>query len=240
MIAAGEEAQAAVPEAGAALGGAAMAAPVIVGAALALGGLWMLLRRPAAASAVALALAVLAIGAVLVALPRLLPARSGRPPQAEAPHALGGGLGVSVDGGRTVAAPVAAGPPPLPGRQATVIAIEASEAEPNDTLAAANRAPLGVAIAGQVGPGESDWFAVDVPPRTRGTLVANLTVGDASAALGLYDDAGASLGIATTYDALALRKVTLERRVDAPRYYVLIRGGDAATGYQLTLAVRRR
>ena len=72
-----------------------------------------------------------------------------------------------------------------------------------------------------------------------GVFVANLTVGDASAALGLYDDAGASLGIATTYDALALRKVTLERRIDAPRYYILVRGGDAGTDYHLTLAIRR-
>ena len=99
-----------------------------------------------------------------------------------------------------------------------MIAIEASEAEPNDTLAAANRAPLGAAIVGSVGPGESDWFAVDVPAGTRGMLVVNLTVGDATAALGLYDEAGQTLGIATTYDALALRKVTLERRADAPRY----------------------
>ena len=229
-----------MPEASAALGGAAAATPVIVGAALALGGLWLLLRRPVAAAPAAVALAVLALGVALVALPRLIPERSSAPEVPEAPPALDAGVAVSVHAGRTVAVPVAPGPPPpLPGRPATVIAIEASEAEPNDTLAGANLAPLGVAIAGRAGPGESDWFAVDAPAGRMGVFVANLTVGDASAALGLYDDAGASLGIATTYDALALRKVTLERRIDAPRYYVLVRGGDAGTDYHLTLAIRR-
>lgn len=227
-----------MPEAGASVGGAFLAAPVLVGAILALGGLWMLLRPPGATRPAALA--ALVAGTALVASPLILSGSGEAPPPAPAPRpALGEGLAVAVGTGRTIAAPVAARPPPLPGRPATVIAIEAREAEPNDTLAAANRAPLGAAIVGNVGPGESDWFAVDVPAGTRGTLVANLTVGDATAALGLYDDAGQTLGIATTYDALALRKVTLERRADAPRYHVLVRGGDAATDYHLTLAVRR-
>ena len=224
-----------MPDAGASLGGALQAAPVLVGALLALGGLWMLAARPGAG-----ALAALVVGAALVASPRLRPAPAVAPPAATgAPPVLGEGVPVAVGAGRTVAAPLAAKPPPLPGRPATAIAIEASETEPNDTLASANRAPLGVAIVGSVGPDESDWFAFDVPARTRGTLVANLTVGDASAALALFDDAGQTLGIATTYDALSLRKVTLERRADAPRYYILVRGGDAATDYHLTIAVRR-
>jgi hypothetical protein len=227
-----------MPEAGASLGGALAAAPMLVGALLALGGLWMLLRRTGAVGPAALALV---LGAGLLAMPRLLPVRPA-PPTA-APPALGEGIGLTLDAGRTVAAPLAAPaaarPPPLPRRPPAVIAIEASEAEPNDTLAAANRTPLGVAIAGRVGPGDSDWFAFDVPADARGTLVVNLTVGDASAALGLYDDAGQTLGVATTFDALALRKATLERGLAAPRYHVLVRGGDAATDYHLTLAVRR-
>ena len=242
-----------MPDAGAPLGGALLAAPVIVGAILALGGAWVLLRGPGVVRHGPIA--ALVVGAVLVVSPRLLPgpevasraapdasgavAPALAPPAPTAPPVLGEGVAVAIGEGRTVAAPLAAKPPSLPGRPATVIAIEASEAEPNDTLASANRAALGVAIVGDVGPGESDWFAFDVPAGTGGTLVANLTVGDASAALGLYDDAGQTLGIATTYDALALRKVTLERRPDAPRYYVVVRGGDAATDYHLTVAIRR-
>jgi len=68
-----------VPEASAALGGAAAAAPVIVGAALAFGGLWLLMRRPVTAAPAAIALVVLALGVALVALPRLIPDRSGAP-----------------------------------------------------------------------------------------------------------------------------------------------------------------
>lgn len=227
-----------MPEGGAFPGVALAAAPVVVGAVLALGGLVMLLRDRAASAAAILALA---LGAGLVALPRFLPSEPAAPsPVATAPRVLGEGVGLARDAGRTVAAALPARPPPLPGRPATVIDIEASEVEPNDTLAGANRAPLGVAIVGSIGPGESDWFAFDVPPGMRGTLVANLTVGDASAALALHDDAGQSLGLATTFDALAMRKATLERRLDAPRYNVLVRGGDAPTDYQLTLAVRRR
>lgn len=228
-----------MPDAGAALTGVAAAAPVFVGAGLALGGLVLLVRQPVGRGRVALGLAVILVGAGLVALPRLLPDCI-PPPPAGATAVLGVGVAVATGDGRTIAVAAPARPPPLPaGRAATVIDIEASEAEPNDTLAAANRAGLGVAILGDVGPGDSDWFAIDVPPGRRGTLVANLTVGDAPAALGLYDDAGQSLGIATTYDALALRKVTLERPLDAPRYYVLVRGGDRPTDYHLSLAVRR-
>ncbi len=78
-----------------------------------------------------------------------------------------------------------------------------------------------------------------MPAKARGTVVANITVGNAAAAISLFDDAGQTLGIATTFDALAMRKATLERKLDAGRYYVLVRGIDAATDYQLTLAVRR-
>jgi hypothetical protein len=225
-----------VPDAGAFIGGALSAAPVVVGAALALGGLWMLLRRLRSAP---VALGVIAIGAALMSVPRLRPAPVGPPEPASSQAVLGEGVAVARSAGRTVAVPLPAEPPPLPGREATVIAVEGREAEPNDTLAAANRAPLGVAIVGTVGPGENDWFAFDVPAGARGTLVANLTVGDASAALGLYDDAGQTLGIATTFDALSLRKATLERDLATPRYFVLVRGDDALTGYHLTLAVRR-
>lgn len=225
-----------MPDTGATLGGAMSLAPALVGAILAFGGLCLLLRGTGGPLP---AIAALLAGAALVALPRLLPDVRSASPAKPPPAVLGEGVAVALGDGRTVAAPVPAKPPPLPGRTATVIAIEASEAEPNDTLAAANRAPVDVAIAGAVGPGDSDWFAFDMPPRARGTLVVNLIVGNATAALALCDDAGQTLGIATTYDALALRKVTLERRPDGPRYYVVVRGGDAATDYHLTVALRR-
>lgn len=227
----------AVPEAGASLGGALAAAPVVVGAILALGGLWMLARRRPAV----IALPVLAMGVLLMLAPGLLPGGA-PPPEADAPppRIVIDGFAVARDAGRTVVAAVPAKQPPLPGREAAVIAIEASEAEPNDSLAGANRASLGTAILGTVAAGESDWFAFDMPASAKGTVVANLTVGNAAAAVSLLDDAGQTLGIATTFDALAMRKATLERALAAGRYYVLVRGIDAPTDYHLTVALRRR
>lgn len=231
-----------MPDAGAFLGAAFAGGPLaaagfVVGVLLALGGLWMLVRRGPPSPPVALA--VLLAGAALVALPRL-PGRAGPDGEAPAPPALPEGLAVTREAGRTVAAALPARPPPLPGREAAVIAIEGAEVEPNDSLAAANRAALGTAVSGRVAAGDSDCFAFDVPAAARGAVVANLTVGDAAAALALLDDAGQTLGIATTFDALAMRKATLERPLVAGRYYVIVRGIDAPTDYQLTLAVRRR
>ena len=168
------------------------------------------------------------------------PAR--REPRSEPVAAAPGVLVVSPDGRRTVAAaPPATPPPPLPGREAARIAVEAREAEPNDTLAAANVTALGSAIDGDAAPGDRDWFAVDVPPGTRGALVANLVTEDASVTLALFDDAGQTLGLAATIDEIRVRSASLERRLDRPRFYVRVTPtADIAARYQLTLAARRR
>ena len=162
-MALGRRAARAVPEGGAFPGVVLATASVVVGAVLALGGLVLLLRDRAASAAAILALV---LGAGLVGLPRFFPSEpAAPPPAATAPQVLGEGVGLARDAGRTVAAALPARPPPLPGRPAAVIDIEASEAEPNDTLAGAelDGPPLGVAIVGSIGPGESDWFAFDVP-----------------------------------------------------------------------------
>jgi hypothetical protein len=230
-----------VPDEGASLGGLVAVAPVLVGAAVALAGLWLLLRwRHGPVAPLAAALVLVVVGAGLTSLPRLIPTAAPPATNAESPApALGAGISITSEAGSTVATSAPGRPPPLPGRPAAVIAIEAAEAEPNDNVAAANRAPLGVAIVGDLTVGDSDYFAVDVPPGTRGTIVANLTVEGASAALSLYDDAGRTLGLATTFDTLAIRKATLERKLDAPRYYVLVRALDAPATYQLTIAAGR-
>jgi len=138
------------------------------------------------------------------------------------------------------AAPAATPPPPLPGREATRITVEASEAEPNDTMAGANVAALGVSVDGALAPGDRDWFAVDVPPGTRGRLVANLVTEEASVTMTLFDDAGQTLGLAATLDEVRVRTATLERSLDRPRYYLLLMpAGDVPARYQLTLAARR-
>jgi hypothetical protein len=131
-------------------------------------------------------------------------------------------------------------PPPLPGREAVRISVEASEAEPNDTLPGANVAGLGVSVDGTLAPGDRDWFAVDVAPGTRGRLVANLVTEEASVTMTLFDDAGQTLGIARTIDAVRVRTAALERDLDRPRYHVLLMpASEVPARYQLTLAARR-
>ena len=131
-------------------------------------------------------------------------------------------------------------PPPLPGREAVRIEIEASEAEPNDTLPGANLAALGVSVDGTLGAGDRDWFAIDVAAGTRGRLVASLVTEEASVTMTLVDDAGQVLGIARTIDEVRVRAATLERDLDRPRYHVLLMpGSDVPARYQLTLAARR-
>ena len=118
--------------------------------------------------------------------------------------------------------------------------MEASEAEPNDTLAGANRAAMGISVDGILDPGDRDWFAVDIPEGTRGRLVANLVTEAASVTMTLFDDAGQTLGIARTIDEVRVRTATLERDLDRPRYHVLLLPESAAPArYQLTLAARR-
>jgi hypothetical protein len=131
-------------------------------------------------------------------------------------------------------------PPPLPGRAAVRIAIEASEAEPNDTLPSANLAGLGVAVDGTLARGDRDWFAVDVPEGTRGKLVATLVTEEASVTMTLFDDAGQTLGIARTIDEVRVRTATLERGLDPPRFHLLLMpASEVPARYQLTLAARR-
>jgi hypothetical protein len=134
-----------------------------------------------------------------------------------------------------------AGPPPrLPGREAVRITVEASEAEPNDTLPGANVAALGVSVDGTLAPGDRDWFAVEVPEGTRGKFVANLVTEEASVTMTLFDDAGQTLGLAATIDEVRVRTATLERGLDRPRFHVLLMpASEVPARYQLTLAARR-
>jgi hypothetical protein len=210
-------------------------AVMLTGAVVALAGFGFLIGRVAEEIA---AIAAVAGGVVLAAIP-WLPA--GPPPAqpvvvAEAPLVL------STSGSQTGKGQHQPGPPPpLPGREAARITVEASEAEPNDTLAGANVAAIGVSIDGTLTAGDRDWFAIDVPPRPRGVLVANLVTEDASVILTLLDDAGQTLGIAATLDEIRVRTATLERKLDSPRFYVLVTpSSDAAARYQLTVAARRR
>jgi hypothetical protein len=214
---------------------------MLTGAVVALAGIGVLTGWVAEEVA---AVAALVAGLAIFALPWLAtwspPARE---PVSEPVAAGPGVVVVSPDGLRTVAAtpPPQTPPPPLPGREAARIAVEGREAEPNDTLAAANVAALGTAIDGEAAPGDRDWFAVDVPPGTRGALVANLVTEDASVTLALFDDAGQTLGLAATIDQIRVRSASLERRLDRPRFYVRVTPTtDVAARYQLTVAARRR
>ena len=152
------------------------------------------------------------------------------------------GVTLSADRRRTVATPLPpAPPPPPPGREVARISVEASEAEPNDSLASANVVPLGTAIDGRLEPGDRDSYAVEVPGDLRGDIVASLVVEAASLTLTLFDDAGQPLGTGSTYEHLAVRTAWIDRRLERPRYFVQVRGPDDAVGdYQLTIAARPR
>ena len=214
---------------------------IAAGAVCCLAGVGMLVSRAARVAAGPL---MLAVGAGLVGLgwpPGRPPAE---PAAAPPPVELSPGpVSLSADGLRTVAVPAAPEPPPpLPGREAVRIDIEASEIEPNDTIAGANAAGLGTAISGDLTAGDLDYFALDMPAGTRGDLVAGLVVLTGDAGLSIFDEAGRPLGSADTNAQLGVRTTMLERLIDGPRYYVLVRGvptGAAAT-YRLTVATRRR
>ena len=214
-------------------------AALIAGAGFACAGLWMLLgQRRASGLAVALA------GAGLLALAVL---RGGGPaPEAasepEPVAVVDGGVTLSPDGLRTVATPAPPPPPPpLPGRPAAQITIEAAEAEPNDNLAIANRGEPGTAIVGALAGGDLDYFGFDMPERPRGEIVANLVVLKGDASITLFDDAGQGLGTAETHATLSVRAASLVRKLDRPRFHVLVLAtSEAEVAYQLTLAVRPR
>lgn len=202
----------------------------IAGAGLA----WMAAGR---ASSRLMALACITLAVVLLALPWMRRNPSPPPPTTAVP----GAITLSPDARRTIATPSSGHPPPLPGREAARITIEAAEVEPNDTTAGANAAPLGVSILGHAAESDSDIFAFDIPEGHRDVIVASLTTRDASAALVLYDDAGRPLGIARTINEIRVRVATLERDLDASRYYVQIIGlSPGSTTYQLTVATARR
>jgi hypothetical protein len=201
-----------------------------------LAGLGALLGRVADEIAAVAAIAAALVLAVAAWLPRPLPAPATPRIAASMPPIV-----LSPDGRRTEVAPTPPGPPPpLPGRAAVSLQIEASEAEPNDTLPSANRAAPGVAIDGSLQPGDRDWFAIDVPRSSRGRLVANLVTEEASVFMTLFDEAGQTLGIAQTLDQVRVRTAALERNLDGPRYYVLLTpASEVPARYQLTLAARR-
>lgn len=206
-------------------------AMMLTGVVVALAGLGCLAGRVAEEVAGAAALA----GGLALAVAPWLPAA--RPPAEPAAAVSEAPLVLAPEG----APAVVTGPPPrLPGREATRIEVEASEAEPNDTLAGANVAAIGVSVDGTLEAGDRDWFAVDVPEGTRGRLVANLVTESASVTMTLFDDSGQTLGIARTIDELRVRTATLERDLDRPRYHVLLLPDSAEPArYQLTLAARR-
>ena len=163
------------------------------------------------------------------------------PPPAETPAAgAPEPLVIAIDRQSPQAEAPTGPPPPLPGREAARITVEASEAEPNDTLPGANLAALGVSVDGTLAPGDRDWFAVEVPEGTRGKLVANLVTEEASVTMTLFDDAGQTLGLAATIDEVRVRTATLERGLDRPRFHVLLMpASEVPARYQLTLAARR-
>lgn len=182
------------------------------------------------------AAAAIIAGAALAVLPWLPrgPAPPTDQPITVAPVTL------SPDGRRTqVAAPP--GPlPPLPGREALPIPIEATEAEPNDTLAGANRARPGITIDGTLGAEDRDWFAIDVSPHRRARIVASLVTTDASVTMTLFDDSGQPLGSARTIDEISVRTATLERAATRPRFYILLLPASGAPArYQLIVTTRR-
>ena len=217
--------------------GAASLAAFAAGLGLALAGIGLIAARRGGAGA---GLVVLA-GAAVFALPWLV-ATPPPPPEAPEPALTAPEITVSADRRRTVALPPAPEPPPpLPGRPAARLEIEAREAEPNDTLAGANLAPLGIAIDGSLTHRDRDYFAVDVPAGTRGEIVANLVTEDAILTLTLFDDAGQALGTASTYSQLAVLTTSVARLIERPRYVVLVLAPDGALGnYQLTIAARPR
>jgi hypothetical protein len=227
------------------LGSAEAAIVSIAGAAFAVTGVGVLLGSRGEAARTGAALAVFLVGAGLMSLPWIPRggAPAGEPAAASDPIDVAPeGITVSADGLRTVAAPAAPGPPPpLPGRPATRITIEASEAEPNDNLAVANVAKLGTTISGTLDAGDLDYFAVDVPEGRRDELVVNLVGLEGDAELSLFDDAGQGLGTARTRFSVSARTINLVRKIDRPRYHVLVLAvaGENA-GYQLTIAERRR
>lgn len=225
-------------------------AVLLVGAASCVAGIWMLLHRRAQVAGGPL---LLLIGMVLLALSPWLRepemAALEASPVAVAPVEVApvevalGPVSLSADGQRTVVRPpTPAPPPPLPGREATRIAIEASEIEPNDSLPAANLAGIGTAVTGTLTAGNLDYFAIDMPDGTRGDFVAGLLVLTGDAGLTVFDEAGRPLGSADTNNQIAVRTTLLERLIDGPRFYVLVRGvpAGAEADYRLTLAVRRR
>ena len=180
--------------------------------------------------------------------PRGAGVAAGRPPAepAAAPPPVElspGPVSLSADGLRTVAGPAAPEPPPpLPGREAVRIDIEASETEPNDTIAGANLAGLGTAIDGDADRGRSRLLRARRAgrhPRRPGREPRRLTRRRRAHALrrrragrSAAPDTNAQLGVRTT---------TLERLIDGPRYYVAgARASGAAGAYQLTVAPRRR
>ena len=78
-----------------------------------------------------------------------------------------------------------------------------------------------------------------MPAGLKGEIVASLVVQEASASLTLFDDAGQALGTAPTFEQISVRTTFVERRIDGPRYYVLVTATSAAdAAYQLTIAAR--
>ncbi len=213
---------------------AALAAAALAGGLLALGVALRLALLPRPLPAV---LAVVA-GAGLLALPWVGGRYGPAAPAAPAPATVGA-ITISADRARTIVGSRVGQPPPVPGREAARIDIEASEAEPNDTIAGANAARLGSAIEGRLAEGDVDAFAFEAPPHLKGTIVAALVTLDGSAALTLVDDAGRPLGTARTLPEIRVRTATVERSLDAPRYYVLVLGLAGTATYHLTVTAAR-
>jgi hypothetical protein len=206
---------------------APLVALMFAGGAFAIAGLALMFRRSSGPG-----LAVFLTGTALLTAPLVLPGRPAAtgPPEADEDMPV-----LSLDG-----ATEAARPPPLPGRVAAVVTIEAREAEPNDNLAAANVATLGTAITGTLGPGDLDYFAIPVPTGHRGEIVVNLVALEGDAELTLFDDVGQALGTMGTRSELSARTVALVRKLDRPRYHVLVLTPAGEATYQLTIAARRR
>jgi hypothetical protein len=141
------------------------------------------------------------------------------------------GISLSPDGLRTVATPVPpAAPPAAPGAVA--------EVEPNDNLAAAARAALGISVQGALTAGDLDYFAVDLPAGTEVVATVVVTRGDAS--LALFDGAGEAVATAATRSGIGLRAATVAGAAGQPRSHVsLVATAPEGASYRLTVDTRR-
>jgi hypothetical protein len=221
-----------------ALDGTKLIVLMLAGGAFALAGLWLMFRPQPEGEAARIelfglkfqassaGLLVFLIGAAFLSVPIFVPERPAADRRA---GAAAGGAG-HADASRTM---------PPGERRPGQIAIEAAEAEPNDTIASANLVSLGSVIRGELSRGDVDFFAVDVPEGVRGDIVASIHVSETRANLELMDDAGTPLVRREAGVGYHTSSNSVERSTQRPRYFIAARNLLRDPGrYTLTVAVR--